>query len=300
MSAIHVAVIGVGSFGRHHVRHLCRHPLVDRVSVVDRDPARACAVAEAHGATVATSAAAADAVVVAVPTEAHYCVASPLLEAGVPVLLEKPIASSDAEAAALIEAADAGRTLLQVGHIERYSPVMSALQRSAGRPRRIVATRHNAPRATPIAADVVLDLMIHDIDLVLALAKAPVVTVEAGARDASGHEAATARLTFADGMIAELSASRLAASVERTITVRDARATWHGDFMALSLTETRDDQSTVHALAAQDNLANELDTFVRAVVFGHRPNVDGEAGAAALAIANRIRAAVHASLKIPA
>ena len=300
MKPIHVAVIGVGSFGRHHVRHLAGHPLVHRVSVVDRDRKRAAQIAAEHGAQVAPSAIGADAAIVAVPTEAHAAVALPLLEAGVPVLIEKPIAASDAEACALIEAAEASNTLLQVGHIERFSPVMQALRSRVGKASRIDARRHNPPRRTRIAADVVLDLMIHDIDLVLGFARAPLTAVDAFANDRAGHDAAAARLTFADGLVADISASRQAAQVERTFTVKNGVATWRGDLANLSLTELRDGTSVVHAVEPHDNLGQEIDNFVQAVAGNNAPMVGGEAGASALAVANRIRSAVQASLKISA
>lgn len=301
MESLHVAVVGAGSFGRHHVRHLAAHPRVARVVVVDRDAARAHAVARANGVEVAASARGVDAAVVAVPTEAHAHVALPLLRAGVAVLVEKPIAASDDEAERLIRAASEGGALLQVGHIERFSPVMQMLAARCAPARRIEARRHNRARPAPIAADVVLDLMIHDIDLALAFARAPLAAVDAAPADGgTGQEAALARLTFENGVIADLSASRIASEPERTFTVNDGAATWVGDLTALTVCEARAGRETRHTLAAHDNLGREVDTFVEAVARGGRPAVPGEAGAAALKVANRIRAAMRASQKLTA
>lgn len=301
MKAIRMAVVGAGSFGRHHVRHLSRHPRVARVCVVDRDGARARALAEAHGVETAADLGAltrdaVDAAVVAVPTEAHRSVAERLIARGIHVFVEKPIAATDGDAAALVAAADRARVALQVGHVERFSPVFQALCASARGVRHIAARRHNAPRPVPPTADVVLDLMIHDIDLALCLADAPVRDVAAFAPDGAGAEAATARLGFANGVVAELSASRLSPVSERTLTVHDATGVWHADLVAGTLARCADG-AVAGDLTPEphDNLAAELDTFVRAALGEGPPAVTGRAGAAALCVANRVRAALATS-----
>lgn len=294
MQAVHVAVVGAGSFGKHHVRHLSHHPLVRSVTVVDRDRARAEAVAAEHGAAVATDVAdvTPDAAVVVVPTEVHRAVAGALLAKGAHVFIEKPIAATADEARALIAEADRRGLILQVGHIERFSPAFEALAAEVRGIRHIAARRHNPPRPVQPAVDVVLDLMIHDIDLVLALAGAPVVRVAAFACDEDRHSV-SAHLHFAGGIVAELSASRLSPVTERTLTVHDARGVLRADLAEKRLDRTRGTVVTPVPLPeGRDNLAVELDEFVRSAAGLTVPTVDGRAGAAALDIANRIRAAL--------
>lgn len=294
MKALHVASIGAGSFGRHHARHLSQHPLVGHVTIVDRDGARAAALAQEHGTgwTDDLSSIAPDAAVVAVPTEAHRPVAEPLIARGISVFIEKPIAGNDADAADLVAAAARAGVVLQVGHIERFNPAFAALAAGCRGVSHIAAHRHNPPRPVPPAADVVLDLMIHDIDLVLTLAGQMPRTVSAFAPD-GGSESAVATLHFAGGLTADLSASRLSPVTERTLTVHDADGVWRADLAAGTLARTAGGK--VHdtiEVAPRDNLFTELDEFVRAVAGGARPTVDGAAGAAALSVAERVRSAI--------
>ncbi|WP_420392339.1 Gfo/Idh/MocA family protein [Acuticoccus sp.] len=292
MNALNVAVVGVGSFGRHHVRHLSRHARVGSVTVVDRNGERARACAATHGARVAEDVASVspDAAVITVETEAHRAVAESLIARGVHVFVEKPIAASDIDAFALVAAAERAGVVLQVGHVERFAPAFVAIAERAQGIRSIKAVRHNPPRPTPPTADVVVDLMIHDIDLALALAAAPVTAVTAGTTD--GGEAATARLDFANGVVARLSASRRAVATERALTIEDAGGAWHADLLTGRLTRTTPGGTEDHLLPSRDNLAAELDEFVCAALGEARPTVDGRAGAAALAVATRVRAAL--------
>lgn len=293
MKPIHVAVFGAGSFGRHHIRQLSNHPAVSRVSVVDRNGDRAAAVACEHGAEVAGEDVVPDAAVVAVPTEHHHAVALRLLARGVPVFVEKPLAATDREAEDLVRAARRSGTVLQVGHIERFAPAFEALRTGAKGVRHVSVRRHNPPRPTPPAVDVVLDLMIHDVDLAMALAGATPTAVTAVAVDGTGQEAASARLVFSGGIVADLSASRLSPVTERTVTVHAANGVWRADLAAGRLDRCVHGTVTPVPLpGGEDKLAAELDEFVRAVRGEARPRVDGAAGAAALAVANRIRAAL--------
>ncbi|MEM7693755.1 MAG: Gfo/Idh/MocA family oxidoreductase [Pseudomonadota bacterium] len=304
MTRLNVASVGAGAFGRHHARHLAAHPNVATLTVIDADLARATAVAAEHGARAATTIApdAMDAAIIAAPTEAHAALALPFLTAGRPVFIEKPIAQTKAEADRLIAAAVASGTFIQVGHIERFSAAFEALAGAVYKPRHIVATRHNPPRATAPKVDVVRDLMIHDIDLALAIAGAPVDAVSATALAPHGQEAARATLTFANGVVADLSASRLSPSVSRTLTVYDAAGVLHADLAVMTVTRTA--QGAAHTLPVahgRDNLAVELDEFLRVVAGEGRPRVDGLAGRAALGVADRVRAAIAtAALKLSA
>lgn len=292
MNKCHVAVVGVGSFGRHHVRHLAAHPDVARVTVVDRDIERARLVADLHEADVADDVAGLDidAAVVTVPTEYHAAVALPLLARGIHCFIEKPIAADERQSRALIAAAERAGAVLQIGHIERFSAAFEALAELAGPVSHFAARRHNMPRAVPPTVDVVLDLMIHDIDLALALIGAEVTAVRAHAPDGIGHETATASLEFANGAIAELSASRLSPVTERSLIAYDARGVFFADLAQKTL--HRAIGGTVDEVVLdtdRDALGAELGAFVDAALGNTIPRVGGTAGQEALAIANEIR-----------
>ena len=297
MKPIHVAVFGAGTFGRHHVRQLAAHPEVGRVSVVDACPDRAEAVAHAHGVCAAPADVHPDAAVVAVPTQAHHAITAGLIDRGIPVFVEKPLAATDVEARDLLERSGHAGTFLQVGHIERFSPAFLALQAGVRTPRQITIRRHNPPRPTPPEIDVVLDLMIHDVDLAMALAGSPVSVVTSAPVDADGQEAATARLHFTNGVVADLSASRLATTTERTMTVRAANGLWTADLTNGRLERCADCETVaIPCPGTSDKLAAELDAFVRAAGGAASPSpVDGTAGAEALAVANRIRTALFST-----
>ncbi|XWN33375.1 MAG: Gfo/Idh/MocA family oxidoreductase [Devosia sp.] len=301
MQALSIAVIGVGSFGQHHVRHLSAHPSVGSVLVIDSDRARARSVAAQHGATFADrfDPSAVDAVVICTPTESHFALAMAALSAGRAVFVEKPLAASVEEADRLIAAASASGALLQVGHIERFSPVVRALQSATGSAIHIAATRHNKPRPVPPSADVVLDLMIHDIDLAITLAGSGVTRVEplAFAGAANWSEAASARLWFRNGVIADLSASRLAPTTMRSLTVHDAHAVHHADLVERTLTTLPfgSDMPAHFAPQSIDHLAAELDAFIRAVATNGPAMVDGHAGRSALAVAEQVRSVLMAN-----
>ena len=291
----HVGVVGAGSFGRHHVRHLCAHPRVGRVTIIDRDQNRADSVAKAHGAATAASVDELDldAAVVVVPTESHFAVAAPLLERGIPCLIEKPVTGTTRDGESLNAIAARAGTFVQVGHIERFSGAFEALAAGAGPVRHIAARRHNPARPVPPVADVVLDLMIHDIDLVLTLAASRVTGLEAFAPDGTGQEAVSARLTFASGAVAEISASRLAPVMERSLVVHDAGGVWHADLAQKSLHRFAGGAlSEIEIDRDRDSLALEIDEFIAAVDGRQNPRVDGVAGLAALRVANEIRAAL--------
>lgn len=252
-------------------------------------------LADLHGVEVADSVDGLhiDAAVVAVPTESHAAIAAPLLRRGVHCFIEKPVAGDVNEARALIAASEESGAVIQVGHIERFSAAFEALEEAVGTVGHIAARRHNLPRAVPPAIDVVLDLMIHDIDLALALANAPVTSFSAHAPDGIGHECATAQLCFANGVVADLSASRLAPSVDRTIIVHDEKGVWQADLAEKTLHRTID--GAVHEIlldTARDSLALEIDEFVEAACGRLVPRVDGCAGLEAVRIANEIRGAL--------
>jgi predicted dehydrogenase len=214
MSRLRVAVIGVGHLGQHHARVLAAHPDVELVAVADTRLEQARAVAARHG-TIAVAdfpslVDRVDAVSIAVPTIHHRAVAEAFLARGIATLVEKPLATSLPEAEALVALARAHGALLQVGHIERFNAALSVLDGLPLRPRYIACERLSSYTFRSTDIGVVLDLMIHDLDLVLSLVPAPVRSVAAvGVSVFGGHEdIANARVEFEDGCVANLSASR--------------------------------------------------------------------------------------------
>jgi len=318
-----VGVVGVGALGRHHARHLAQLEDARLVGIFDIDAERARAIADEIGTTAFTDLEAlldrVEAVTVAVPTPAHATVGLQALARGVPVLMEKPLAGTLAEADQLIAAAERGGLQLQVGHIERYNQALRAAEPYLDDPRYIESQRLAPfqPRGTDVA--VVLDLMIHDLDLVLRLTGgAEAMEVRAsGLPLLSSHlDIANARVEFANGAVALATASRVSRERVRRLRVFQPNgylsldlASGAGEFMRV-----RGDwrPGTGNALSdvverivleapEADALQLELRSFVHAVRGGREVVVSGEEGRAALALALRVAAAVRTSpLAVPA
>lgn len=294
--------MGLGAFGRHHARHFAANPTAELVAVVDADRARGEAAAAQHHcipfANASDLVGMVDAVSVATPATTHAAVARQFLDAGIHVLVEKPLATNGADARDLIERAGRAGVVLQVGHIERFSPAVEVLARRLSNPRRIACTRRAVWTGRSDDVDVILDLMIHDIDLTLALAAAPVASVAAsGTVGRSGAtDEAEAWVTFTNGLVATLSASRVAARNQRTVVVTEPGAVYTADLAAPSLTVADRSKwgsaASPVALRPRDNLAAEIDAFVTSARTGTPPVVDGAAGLAALELAERIRQAI--------
>jgi predicted dehydrogenase len=298
---IRVGVVGTGAFGRHHVRHYARHPGARLVAVADADPARAATYAAETGAAAFTDHRAligkVDAVSVAAPAVYHHAIAGDFLDAGVHVFIEKPIAVDSASATDLVARAERAGVILQVGHIERFSPAVSELAKRLADPRRIAAVRKTGWTGRSADVDVILDLMIHDIDLVLTLAGSPVKSVAAnGVSSVSGlTDDAEAWLTFAGGITATLSASRSAAVSQRQLTVTEPAMVYVADLAGPTLSvrsRASHAETETIPLTPHDNLGVQIAAFLDSVANGTPPLVDGRAGAAALAIAERIQAAI--------
>ncbi len=299
---IRAAVVGTGAFGRNHARHYATNPAAMLMAVVDADEARASAIASTYGVDALVDhrdlIGKVDAVSIAVPATLHHAVARDLIEGGIHVLIEKPLATNAADAADLVSLARRKNVVLAVGHIERFSPAIAELDLRLGDARRITAVRRTKWSGRSGDVDVVLDLMIHDIDLALALARSPVASVSAsGIAGASGLiDEAEAWLTFANGAIATLSASRVADRNERRLTVTEPATMYIADLSGPTLTATaRRVPGAVPselALVSRDNLGAEIAAFLSAVAGGPPVLVDGAAGLAAVEIAERIRAAI--------
>jgi predicted dehydrogenase len=301
---LRVGVVGVGHLGQHHARLYRDLPGCRLEGVVDTDPARASEVAGRHGVEHFTDAAAllgrVDAVSVAVPTVFHRPVAEPFLEAGVAVLVEKPIAGSLEEADLLIEAARRSGSLLVVGHTERFNPAVQALRARTRAPRFIECHRLGsfAPRSLDI--DVVLDLMIHDIDIVLDMDGGEVKSVDAVGVNALTPrvDIANARLTFASGCVANVTASRISATRTRKIRVFQNDSYLSCDCAERSLEHYRLEARGAGerpgivresvSLPEDEPLRRELEAFVAAAQGGAPFPVTAEAGRGALAVALQV------------
>jgi predicted dehydrogenase len=225
MTALRVGVVGVGHLGRHHARILASLPGVTLVGVADTRLEQAQAVACPLGSAAYDDPFAlidkVDAVSIAVPTKFHRNVAAPYLERGIATLIEKPLATSLREAEELVLLAKRNNAVLQVGHIERFNPTLGFLKQSGLRPRYLDAERLSTYTFRSTDIGVVLDLMIHDIDLVLSTVGCEVVAVSAVGMSVFGgfEDVASARLWFEDGTVADLSASRASLHAVRNLRV---------------------------------------------------------------------------------
>ena len=309
-SRLALGILGVGHFGRFHALKAAANPRVRLAGLHDADPARAAAVGAEVGAPVMDAPAliaAADAVIVAAPTRFHFALAEAALAARKHVFIEKPIAATLAEADALIARAAAGGRVLQVGHIERFSAAFRAVTTatSGGRALSWDAVRAAPFRPRSLDVSVVLDLMIHDIDLVLTLAGEEPEAVEAvGAAVASDlPDFAVARLRFSGGRAAVLTASRVSLAMERRLRVLGTEGEMSVNFLDRSLAVLRRDGA--EAVAAMpgsgidratwtdhDSLEAEQAAFVAACLDGAPVVVDGAAGRRALKVALAVEAAI--------
>jgi predicted dehydrogenase len=299
---IRLAIVGAGVMGKRHLATAKAVAGIELTAVVETDAACGEAAKAMAACPIVADAASLigkiDAAIIAVPTAAHITTAIPLLRAGIACLVEKPLAGSEAECRALIAAAAEGRAILQVGHIERFNPAFETLMHAALAPasiRAIAARRMSVASARVLDIDVVTDLMVHDIDGVLALKKTPVARVDAHGND----DHAVALLTFADGATATLTASRITATRIRDLDVATPDAFFHLDYAArtLSRSHRRDNgqiESTALAVTATDALTAQLEDFIAAVRGQTSPRVGGEDGLATMILCAQIRAALKA------
>jgi predicted dehydrogenase len=324
MSRLRLAVIGVGHLGKEHARILSSLPDVELVGVADVHAPQAQEVARRWNTRAYSQhqplLQAVDAAVIVTPTTHHHAVAGDFLQHGIPILVEKPLAATLNEADELVHLARRHGALLQVGHIERFNPAFEELQRRPLQPKYVNAQRVGpfTGRSTDIGA--VLDLMIHDLDLLLAMVRAPLLSVQAmGLSVLGGHEdMAQARLTFEDGCVADLTASRLSPEPLRRMQVWGPEGLASLDFAPKRLTLIQPSEELCRrrlqplrrdpawsATLKQgllgrhleileldrnqgDQLTRELEEFVQCVRTGARPRVSGEEGRDAIRLASQI------------
>ena len=302
---LRTAVVGVGHLGKFHAEKYAAHPDCELVAVVDRDAETARRIADQHGAEAVTDYKEildrVDAVSLVVPTSLHYEIARELLAAGIHCLIEKPITETVEQARELIELARQRQRVLQVGHIERFNAVMMDIDEILDRPRFIESTRLApfTPRATDVS--VILDLMIHDIDIILDLIDSPIRDIRASGISVLSDEIdiANARLEFEDGCVANVTASRISRKRERRLRIFQKDTYISADFQDRILAVNRKGDETdehgfpgiTHQERQYDNsdaLNLEILDFIEAIRTGRRPKVTGEDGKRALETATRI------------
>ena len=311
---VRVAVVGSGYFGRFHADHYSRNPRAKLVAVVDTDVERGRAVASEFGgeavADYRSIIGKVDAASVAVPTPLHYAIARDLIVAGVHVLVEKPLTDSEQTGRELTKLAEARKTVLQVGHIERFSSAYRTLSSIISKPLYFESNRIAPWKNRGVEVDVILDLMIHDIDMIIGLVGSPVAQVDAVGTPVLGKriDIGNARITFESGCIANVTASRVSYKTERKM-----RVFARNHYLSCDLGEgkingyrLKGDPMTdgLAAIAAetyeiekQDSLANEVDAFLDCVTGGAKPLVDGWAGCEALRVASMINESIEGHLR---
>jgi len=306
---IPVAVVGVGHLGQHHARIYAESARARLVAVVDRDASRAAAIAEKYGCRALGDPAeligAVQAASVAVPTESHRPVAEPLLAAGIDLLVEKPLARTVEEADSIAQAAERHGRLVMVGHTERYNPAVMALTRAVDAARFFEIHRLAAFSARSTDIDVVLDLMIHDLDLLTLMDGTEAVSVDAVGISALTDrvDIANARIRFASGCVANITASRISDEAVRRVRVFQSRTYLSCDTGARAVERYRlvfgaegEPRIQHDRLPVEEGepLALELDAFLEAVGSRVSP-VDARQGARAVRLAHRVLAAISAS-----
>ena len=300
--AIRAGVVGLGYFGPFHARHYAKNADARLVAVVDADQDRAAAKAAELGTQAFTDhrdlIGKVDAVSIAAPTSLHHAIASDFIDAGIHVLIEKPISDDSRTAADIVRRAKVRGVICQVGHIERFSPTFRALQERVKRPTIVKLTRVGPWTGRAADVDVVLDLMIHDIDLALALLRAPVRTVQAvGMKLVSDKtDFAVAYLDCANGSTAILTAGRGNFPKERTVRVEEGARLLHADLTAgriQSLATPPGETAIDLTVLARDALGDEIAAFLDSVATRRSTGVSGEDGLEALLLAEMIRTSIQ-------
>ncbi len=306
MKRLRVGVVGVGHIGSNHARLYAEIPSAEFSAIYDVDLAKANAIAKKYRVTPAQSldefAEMVDAASIATPTNTHYEVARSLLGLGKHLLIEKPITDNTRHASELAELAARDHLILQVGHVERFNPVLSALEARLTHPRFIEAHRLSPypERSTDIG--VVLDLMIHDLEIILHLVRSPVQTIDAvGVAVLSrGEDIANARLRFENGCVANITSSRISPERMRKIRVFQEDAYLSLDYEKQTgeiyrRAEGRITREKVE-IAREEPLKHQLASFIECARSGRQPRVSGFQAIAALELAMEITKRIDPSV----
>jgi len=307
MDLIKVVVVGVGSLGSRHARIYSELPGVELVGVLDTDRERTEEIATQYDCqaflTLEEIPSSVEAISIVVPTDRHYEVAGGLMNRGYHLLIEKPITDDVSHARELLRLAEKSNLLLQVGHVERFNPGILEIEKIVKEPRFIECHRNAPfqPRGTEVG--VVLDLMIHDLDIILYLVSSPVASLEAvGATILSKHEdIANARIKFKSGCIANITTSRVSPAKMRKIRIFQDDAYISLDYMAQTAQIYREEAGRIIIdelpIPRGEPLKLELESFVEAVRLGGKPQVPAEGSLAALEVAVAVTEEVAKSEK---
>jgi predicted dehydrogenase len=292
LRALRTAVVGLGPMGMHHVRAAKDMPATSLVAVVDTDRARADAVATEFGCRPLYQSAdlvgLVDAVTVATPPEFHWAAARPLLGSGIACLIEKPLALTEVDSTAIVDTATSNNVIVGIGHIERFNPATEVLfqQQIRGDSIREISVRRFSPASgRQVPVDVVSDMMIHDLEIVLALKQSAVVAVEA---EGTIADWANARLTFADGAIATIATNRKAEGRVRELVVSTGESSYHLDFMERTLSRKKNGTVEPFTTIPHDALRAETADFLEAIRSERRPRVTAHDARDAMRVAWRI------------
>lgn len=313
MQSIRIVVAGAGHLGKYHIQKIIADPDAELVGIVEPDDEKRRDMEALYNVPTAASVRGfvgqADAVIIATPTSSHLDVGLDAFDRGWHVLMEKPLARSSAEGEALVSKARMTGCMLQVGHTERFNPAVAAALAVTDRPGYIVAERLSPFSGRSIDVDVVLDLMIHDLDIVASLVNAPLSEVRAIGVSVLSHEIdmAAARLAFADGTVAQLSAGRASLEPSRKIRLFTRERYLSIDCQNREVKSVRRLEKEAGSpwpqitgepihVPAGDPLALQDHDFVDCIRNKRRPRVDGDAGLAALRLAEEVKR----SLSVPA
>ena len=325
---IKIGVVGAGNFGRWHIKNLKSMPTAELVGFFDINPERSAQIAAEYQVQAYPSLEKllddCQAVSIVVPTHSHYSVAKAVIARGLHLFCEKPFMQTIAEADEIIQLARVKNLVLQVGHVERFNPALTGLDQFRIEPLFIESHRIAPFRGRGMDVAVILELMIHDIDLILALVSAPIVQVEASGAPVltDNIDIANARLRFANGCVANVTASRISNKQMRKLRIFQRNAYFSIDMLkgvteiyalsretgplpadTIQITEIPDQNGSskrilYHTLQNQEGnaLYDELNSFVQAIETGQPPRVTGEDGKRALEVAIRIVESIQASL----
>jgi predicted dehydrogenase len=299
MNRIRTAAIGVGFQGRRQAQKLARLENSELLAVVDADAATAQAVADELGVGALTDPALlpddVEAVIVATPASTHFEITTALLERGIHVLLEKPIATSMEEARALVELAERTGLVFQVGHLERFNPVVAAMARQVTRPEFVESNRIAPYKPRALDVSVVMDLMIHDIDLIHSVVGSPMASVDAVGRTVFSEsiDVANARIRFDNGCVANVTSSRISLKTERSMRIFAADSYISADLHNKVLTHYKkrgsgpvagpeDVDIDTQSFGESDAMLDQARAFLESVAGGPPPLVSGRAAMEAL------------------
>jgi len=306
MKNLRVGVVGVGHIGKNHARLYAENQAVDFAAIYDTDATTAEDVARQYEVRATNSleefSELIDAASVATPTKSHFAIARPLLEKGKHLLIEKPIAENTGEASQLAELAAQRQLVLQVGHVERFNPVLSALEARLTRPRFIEAHRLSPFPNRSIDIGVVLDLMIHDLEIIMHLVRSPVQMIDAvGVPVLSRREdIANARLRFENGCVANITSSRISPERMRKIRVFQEDAYLSLDYQNQSGEIYRKVGAGIERaeveIEKEEPLKRQLLSFIECARAGLQPKVSGFEATAALELAVGITKRITAAL----